>query len=76
MVRFALNEAVTKKGRGSKGKVPGRAAKGDGGDAETDGVFEDTPDRLETEDGNRSDLKISSWNVDGLRAWVKKDGVQ
>ncbi len=26
-------------------------------------------------EGNKFDLKISTWNVDGLRAWIKKNGL-
>ncbi|CAJ0955257.1 unnamed protein product [Ranitomeya imitator] len=37
--------------------------------------YEDAPDKLTTEDGKKSTLKISSWNVDGIRAWVKKAGL-
>nr|XP_002123983.3 DNA-(apurinic or apyrimidinic site) lyase-like [Ciona intestinalis] len=32
--------------------------------------------KLETKDGRQFNLKISSWNVAGVRAWVKKDGVK
>eukprot|EP00061_Rhincodon_typus_P013934 g40627.t1 len=73
-VQFLVNAAVTKKPRRGGGKGAVGTAKDDG--ADTDGAFEDTPDRLETEDGKHSDLKITSWNVDGLRAWVRKNGVQ
>ncbi|XP_033636120.1 DNA-(apurinic or apyrimidinic site) lyase-like [Asterias rubens] len=33
-----------------------------------------TTDR-KSEEGNESNLKIASWNVAGLRAWIKKDGI-
>lgn len=44
--------------------------------AEGGATFVDTPDQLTTSDGQESCLKISSWNVDGLRAWVKKNGLE
>lgn len=28
-----------------------------------------------TKDGKKWNFKISSWNVDGLRAWIKKGGL-
>ncbi|XP_071801512.1 DNA repair nuclease APEX1-like [Asterias amurensis] len=33
-----------------------------------------TTDR-KSEEGNEPNLKIASWNVAGLRAWIKKDGI-
>ncbi|XP_072005582.1 DNA repair nuclease/redox regulator APEX1 [Engystomops pustulosus] len=47
-----------------------------GKEAEPPILYEDGPDKLTTEDGKKYTLKISSWNVDGIRAWVKKEGVQ
>ncbi|XP_041109964.1 DNA-(apurinic or apyrimidinic site) endonuclease-like [Polyodon spathula] len=38
-------------------------------------LYEDSPDKLSTPDGRATNLKISSWNVDMLRAWVKKNGL-
>ncbi|XP_063997355.1 DNA-(apurinic or apyrimidinic site) endonuclease [Pogoniulus pusillus] len=34
------------------------------------------PPREETSDGRRWTLKVASWNVDGLRAWVRKGGLE
>lgn len=38
-------------------------------------LYEDPPDKLTSKDGREANLKITSWNVDGLRAWVKKKGL-
>ncbi|XP_061876053.1 DNA-(apurinic or apyrimidinic site) endonuclease-like [Colius striatus] len=34
------------------------------------------PPRDTTEDGRRFNFKVTLWNVDGLRAWVKKGGLE
>ncbi|XP_061817255.2 DNA repair nuclease APEX1 [Nerophis lumbriciformis] len=38
-------------------------------------LYEDPPDKMSSKDGRAANMKISSWNVDGLRAWVKKNGL-
>lgn len=38
-------------------------------------LYDDPPDKLTSEDGRDVSVKITSWNVDGLRAWVKKKGL-
>ncbi|KAM8884758.1 DNA repair nuclease APEX1 [Synchiropus picturatus] len=38
-------------------------------------LYEDPPDKLTSQDGREVNFKITSWNVDGLRAWVKKKGL-
>lgn len=38
-------------------------------------MYEDAPDNLTSDDDKKYTWKISSWNVDGIRAWVKKEGV-
>lgn len=38
-------------------------------------LYDDPPDKLSSKDGRDANLKITSWNVDGLRAWVKKKGL-
>uniref|UniRef100_A0A3B4E815 exodeoxyribonuclease III n=1 Tax=Pygocentrus nattereri TaxID=42514 RepID=A0A3B4E815_PYGNA len=38
-------------------------------------LYEDPPDKLTSKDGRAANMKITSWNVDGLRAWVKKKGL-
>ncbi|XP_069798642.1 DNA repair nuclease APEX1 [Narcine bancroftii] len=38
--------------------------------------FQDTPDQLLTNDGKKTNFKICSWNIDGLRAWVKKNSLE
>lgn len=30
---------------------------------------------MTSKDGRDANMKITSWNVDGLRAWVKKKGL-
>ncbi|XP_072885344.1 DNA repair nuclease APEX1 [Hemitrygon akajei] len=73
----AETEPPTKKGRGSgktknKDEAPAPApAPPDG-----TGTFEDSPDQSLTQDGQPSNLRICSWNVDGLRAWVKKNSLE
>uniref|UniRef100_A0A8C3NHF3 DNA repair nuclease/redox regulator APEX1 n=1 Tax=Geospiza parvula TaxID=87175 RepID=A0A8C3NHF3_GEOPR len=39
-------------------------------------LYEDPPTREATPDGRRWTLKVTSWNVDGLRAWLKKGGAK
>lgn len=38
-------------------------------------LYEDPPDVTSSSDGRPANMKITSWNVDGLRAWVKKKGL-
>lgn len=38
-------------------------------------LYDDPPDKLTSKDGRAANFKITSWNVDGLRAWVKKQGL-
>uniref|UniRef100_A0A8D0G5X9 DNA repair nuclease/redox regulator APEX1 n=1 Tax=Sphenodon punctatus TaxID=8508 RepID=A0A8D0G5X9_SPHPU len=60
--------------------MPKREKKQDNGDSEkeADGpiLYEDPPDKLTSSSGKEYTLKITSWNVDGLRAWVKKKGLE
>ncbi|XP_059806793.1 DNA-(apurinic or apyrimidinic site) endonuclease [Hypanus sabinus] len=75
----AETEPPTKKGRGSgKTKNKDEAPAPAPAPAPTDGTgtFEDSPDRSLTQDGQPSNLRICSWNVDGLRAWVKKNSLE
>lgn len=39
-------------------------------------MYQDPPDKLASPSGKKYTLKITSWNVDGIRAWVKKKGVE
>lgn len=57
-----MTETETKKGK--KAKEP-----------EAPVLYEDPPDKLTSKDGHAANMKITSWNVDGLRAWVKKQGL-
>ncbi|XP_063239577.1 exodeoxyribonuclease isoform X2 [Bacillus rossius redtenbacheri] len=58
-------------------KPPGKAAKTDGKMNKTDSDFGamDFSSRSETKDGKAWNMKISSWNVSGLRALIKKNGL-
>ena len=38
-------------------------------------MYEDPPDQKTSPGGKSATLKICSWNVDGLRAWIKKKGL-
>lgn len=38
-------------------------------------LYEDPPDQKTSPSGKSATLKICSWNVDGLRAWIKKKGL-
>ncbi|KAI2570092.1 apurinic/apyrimidinic endodeoxyribonuclease 1, partial [Homo sapiens] len=38
-------------------------------------LYEDPPDQKTSPSGKPATLKICSWNVDGLRAWIKKKGL-
>lgn len=38
-------------------------------------MYDDPPDKMTSKDGRNANLKVTSWNVDGLRAWVKKKGL-
>ncbi|MBN3305248.1 APEX1 lyase, partial [Amia calva] len=39
-------------------------------------LYDDPPDRLTSKNSHQASLRITSWNVDGLRAWVKKKGLE
>uniref|UniRef100_A0A8C8RXT6 DNA repair nuclease/redox regulator APEX1 n=1 Tax=Pelusios castaneus TaxID=367368 RepID=A0A8C8RXT6_9SAUR len=39
-------------------------------------LYQDPPNKLISPSGQKYTLKITSWNVDGLRAWVKKKGLE
>ncbi|XP_019406189.1 PREDICTED: DNA-(apurinic or apyrimidinic site) lyase isoform X2 [Crocodylus porosus] len=39
-------------------------------------LYQDPPDKLASPSGKRYTLKVTSWNVDGLRAWFKKKGLE
>ncbi|XP_008819785.1 DNA-(apurinic or apyrimidinic site) lyase-like, partial [Nannospalax galili] len=38
-------------------------------------LYEDPPDQKTSPSGKSATIKICSWNVDGLRAWIKKKGL-
>ena len=64
--------------KNKKKAAPSDAAGGDGGPPaklnKTDSDFSaiDFGNDCKTESGDKWDFKISSWNVDGMRAWAKK----
>ncbi|XP_048785909.1 DNA-(apurinic or apyrimidinic site) endonuclease isoform X2 [Lagopus muta] len=65
------------------GGMPKRSKKGEDGDGaapksrrEDSALYEDPPVREETAEGRPYNLKVTSWNVDGIRAWVKKGGLK
>ncbi|XP_043914233.1 DNA-(apurinic or apyrimidinic site) endonuclease isoform X1 [Protopterus annectens] len=47
-------------------------------DQETDGpiMYSDHPEKQTSAKGKKWNLKVTSWNVDGIRAWVKKNGLE
>uniref|UniRef100_A0A2K6UE64 DNA repair nuclease/redox regulator APEX1 n=1 Tax=Saimiri boliviensis boliviensis TaxID=39432 RepID=A0A2K6UE64_SAIBB len=67
--------------RGKKGAVSSRrsktAAKKNDKEAAGEGpaLYKDTPDQKTSPSGKPAILKICSWNVDGLRTWIKKKGI-
>lgn len=65
---FCLLEPEPKKGKKGGAKA----------EKEADGpiLYQDPPDKLASPSGKKYTLKITSWNVDGLRAWVKKKGLE
>ncbi|XP_069134148.1 DNA repair nuclease APEX1-like [Argopecten irradians] len=70
-----VDEAGTSNG---KGKTP-KPKKEDSLESLPEGTDtsfpkEFNPDKV-TEDGRKSSLKITSWNINGLRAWMKGDGL-
>ncbi|XP_015273532.1 PREDICTED: DNA-(apurinic or apyrimidinic site) lyase [Gekko japonicus] len=56
-----------------KGKKGGAKA-----EKEADGpiMYQDPPEKLSSPSGKKYTLKITSWNVDGIRAWFKKKGLE
>lgn len=54
--------------------APKKAKKGK--EPEAPILYEDPADVTTAADGREANMKITSWNVDGLRAWVKKKGLE
>lgn len=63
------SEPETKKSKGAAKKTEKEAA------GEGPVLYEDPPDQKTSPSGKSATLKICSWNVDGLRAWIKKKGL-
>ncbi|XP_077169173.1 DNA repair nuclease/redox regulator APEX1 [Paroedura picta] len=58
---------------------PKKAKKGGAkAEKEADGpiLYQDPPDKLSSPSGKKYTLKVTSWNVDGIRAWIKKKGLE
>uniref|UniRef100_A0A670J780 exodeoxyribonuclease III n=1 Tax=Podarcis muralis TaxID=64176 RepID=A0A670J780_PODMU len=58
---------------------PKKAKKGGAkAEKEADGpiLYQDPPDKLTSPSGKKYTLKVTSWNVDGIRAWFKKKGLE
>nr|XP_034991774.1 DNA-(apurinic or apyrimidinic site) endonuclease [Zootoca vivipara] len=58
---------------------PKKAKKGGAkAEKEADGpiLYQDPPDKLTSPGGKKYTLKVTSWNVDGIRAWFKKKGLE
>ncbi|KAF6128767.1 apurinic/apyrimidinic endodeoxyribonuclease 1 [Phyllostomus discolor] len=65
------SEPEAKKSKAGEGaKKNEKEAAGEGS-----GLYEDPPDKKTSPSGKSATLKICSWNVDGLRAWIKKKGL-
>ncbi|ROL47366.1 DNA-(apurinic or apyrimidinic site) lyase [Anabarilius grahami] len=61
-------------GETGNGTAPAKKEK-KGKEPEAPILYEDPPDKMTSKDGRAANMKITSWNVDGLRAWVKKNGL-
>ncbi|KAF7235650.1 DNA-(apurinic or apyrimidinic site) lyase [Varanus komodoensis] len=58
---------------------PKKAKKGEtkaGKEADGPIMYQDPPDKLTSPSGKKYTLKVTSWNVDGIRAWFKKKGLE
>ncbi|XP_042578645.1 DNA-(apurinic or apyrimidinic site) endonuclease isoform X1 [Cyprinus carpio] len=71
--RAKKNEEAVE-GETGNGAEPAKKEK-KGKEPEAPILYEDPPDKMSSKDGRASNMKITSWNVDGLRAWVKKNGL-
>ncbi|XP_026081668.1 DNA-(apurinic or apyrimidinic site) lyase-like isoform X2 [Carassius auratus] len=71
--RAKKNEEAVE-GETGNGAEPAKKEK-KGKEPEAPILYEDPPDKTSSKDGRASNMKITSWNVDGLRAWVKKKGL-
>lgn len=69
------SEVESKKGKGKKADKKDIAAKELLNQADTKWDDIDFSNNKKNEEGNDANLKITSWNVDGIRAWLKKDGL-
>ncbi|XP_074023245.1 DNA repair nuclease/redox regulator APEX1-like [Numenius arquata] len=71
MPKRSKKEAAEGDGGEETGRRPPKAGREEGG-----APYEDPPTREVTPGGQRFTLKLTSWNVDGLRAWVRKGGLK
>ncbi|XP_071657491.1 DNA repair nuclease/redox regulator APEX1 [Patagioenas fasciata] len=59
-----------------EGSRPAKGGRGQAKGVEPALLYVDPPLREVTPGGQRSNFKVTSWNVDGLRAWVRKGALQ
>ncbi|XP_064900397.1 DNA repair nuclease/redox regulator APEX1 [Columba livia] len=59
-----------------EGSRPAKGGRGQAEGVEPELLYEDPPLREVTPGGQRWNFKVTSWNVDGLRAWVRKGALQ
>ncbi|XP_034267394.1 DNA-(apurinic or apyrimidinic site) endonuclease [Pantherophis guttatus] len=45
-------------------------------EADSSILYQDPPDKLTSPSDKKYTLKVTSWNVDGIRAWFKKKGLE
>ncbi|KAM6985536.1 DNA repair nuclease APEX1 [Aplochiton taeniatus] len=74
MKRSKKTEEETGEGDNDNGTAPAKKGK-KVKEPEAPVLYDDPPDKLTSKDGRAANMKITSWNVDGLRAWVKKNGL-
>ncbi|XP_067438396.1 DNA repair nuclease APEX1 [Thunnus thynnus] len=67
-------EAAAADGENDTGSASAKKAK-KAKEPEAPVLYDDPPDKMTSKDGRNANMKITSWNVDGLRAWVKKKGL-
>ncbi|KAM9328595.1 DNA repair nuclease APEX1 isoform 1-T1 [Pholidichthys leucotaenia] len=74
MKRGKKAEEAATDGQNNSGPAPAKKTKA-AKEPEAPVLYDDPPDKTTSKDGRSTNMKITSWNVDGLRAWVKKKGL-
>lgn len=69
-IAYLIEPEAKKRKAGAGAKKNEKEAAGEGSV-----LYEDPPDQKTSPSGKSATLKICSWNVDGLRAWIKKKGL-